>query len=147
MDKAKEVVGVTFISGNQSAVVLEPCIEPLHFPSPPIPAQWSPILRPRSPSVSPMRRDEHDMPFPEFRIMRITVVGAVSDKEMRDAAGESRVNRGFGKRDLMRRGGSDLDGNRQARIFANRHYLRAFSAFCLPDACPPFLALAKVPSM
>jgi hypothetical protein len=34
----------------------------------------------------------------------------------------------------MGRGGSDMNGDRQARIFANHHYLRAFSALCLSYA-------------
>lgn len=134
VNKAKKVIRVSLVAGDQSAIVLQPRIEPFNLPPPPVSAQRPAVLRSRLSPVSPMRRYEGDVPSPKQGVMRVAVIGAVSDEDMRDAAGESRVNRGFGKRDFMGRGRSDLDGDRQACAITNRHYLAAFSAFCLSHA-------------
>ena len=58
MDEAKIVVIVILIAHQNSAKVLQPRKQPLHFPPPFIPAQFATVLGLRFDAIRFMRRDQ-----------------------------------------------------------------------------------------
>jgi hypothetical protein len=79
VDEAEEVLDVVFPSGDESAEVVHPREEPLHFPAPAVTAQLTGILTPAS--VAPVGRDHLDAVLVlERAIERVRVVSLIADE-------------------------------------------------------------------
>ena len=61
VDEAEEVLDVVFPPGDESAEVVHPCEESLHFPAPAVATQLAAILTPAA--VAPVGRDHPDAIF------------------------------------------------------------------------------------
>ena len=114
MEEAEEVVGVIFVSGDESSVVLEPSEEPLHPPSVPVAPKRTAILSGGSSSVALVGRDHLNTALgPQSFVQRIAVVGFVADQAVGIVRDEAVLDRLFGESDFMRRSTCDPGGDRK----------------------------------
>lgn len=80
MEEAEKVFGVVFPSGDESAEVMHPGEEPLHFPATAIAAQFASILG-RAFAAAPVRCDQFDAVLAlELFLERVRVVAFVTDE-------------------------------------------------------------------
>src|ERR1700735_1745806 len=83
VDEAEEVLDVVFPSSDESAEVVHPGKQRLHFPAFSIAAQFAAILSPAP--VAPVRGNQfNSVVFSEFRVERVRVVGLVADEACRE---------------------------------------------------------------
>ena len=139
-----------FISHHQTTEVLQPCKEPFHFPAAFISSQWSTILGWGVLPVSHQTVWRNHFYFPlffQFLIKTVTVVGLIADQFFRQFIDKAVIKSFIHQLHFMRRSTFDANGDRKTTAVCNCHDLGAFAFFSGPDAGPPFLADAKVPSM
>ena len=145
MDEAEEVLDVIFPSGNESAEVVHPGEEPLHFPSSLVAPQLASVLRLSAPA--PVGRDQLDAVLLfELLIESVRVVGFVSDELFGEFIEETSGEDLFDKLAFVRRSALDRYGERKTVISGDSDDLRPFAAPGGADGKPPFFALAKVAS-
>ena len=100
MYKTLEVLSVSFVSGDDSSKVLEPCKEALDLPTAYVAAERAAILGLRL-AIRSVRRDQFNLPFPpQPLIQSVAFVGLVADQSIGGHAEESCVDRFFNERDL-----------------------------------------------
>ena len=98
--KALKVLGVSFVSRDDSSKVLEPCEQTFDFPATNVTAKRTAILALHL-SIRPMRRDQFNMSFlPQSLIQSIAFVCLVADQSIGGHTEESRVDRFFNERDF-----------------------------------------------
>ena len=98
----------TVIAHHEAAVGIQPREGALDLPASPIPAQGASVLRPRPPTIAPVRRDELDAALRETRPQGVAVVSLVPDQapELRPrpprppARDPDRRERGLDERDF-----------------------------------------------
>jgi hypothetical protein len=135
-----------FPSGDESAEVMHPCEEPLHFPSPAISPQLASILS-LSPATSTVGGNHLDVVFGgEPLVERVRVVGFVSDEPDGELIEEACGENIFHKLALGRRSAVDRYGERKTVISGDSDDFRTLAAPGGADSEAPFLALAKVAS-
>ena len=145
MDEAEEVLDVIFPSGNESAEVVHPGEEPLHFPSSLVAPQLASVLRLSAPA--PVGRDQLDAVLLfELLIESVRVVGFVSDELFGEFIEETSGEDLFDKLAFVRRSALDRYGERKTVISGDSDDLRPLAAPGGADGKPPFFALAKVAS-
>ena len=145
VDEAEEVLDVIFPSGNESAEVVHPGEEPLHFPSSLVAPQLASVLRLSAPA--PVGRDQLDAVLLfELLIESVRVVGFVSDELFGEFIEETSGEDLFDKLAFVRRSALDRYGERKTVISGDSDDLRPFAAPGGADGKPPFFALAKVAS-
>ncbi len=145
--EALEVLGVSFVSGDDSSKVLEPCEHAFDLPTTNVTAQRAAVLGLLFP-IRPMRRDQFNMSFlPQSLIQSIAFVRLVADQSIGGHAEETRVDGFFNERDLSWRSTSNPGGDRKTRAVCNGHDLGPLAFLGFPDGRAPFLAPEKVPSM
>src|SRR5690606_12847414 len=88
-DEAEIVLQVPVVAHEDAAVVLQPGIEALDLPAPPIAPQRTAILRGGPAPIGPMRRDHGDAPCGESGIQRTGVIRLVADQTRRERPGEA----------------------------------------------------------
>ena len=147
LHEAEVVVQMVLVAHHNAAVVLQPRIEPLDLPAPPVPAEGAAILGPGPAPLGPVERDQRDAARGELGIERGGVIGLVADQPDRKRADEALGERGVDERDFGGRSALHVDGERKTSAVCNRHDLGPLAPLGLSDAAPPFLAPAKVPSM
>lgn len=146
MDHAEEVSGISLVANDQPAKILEPGERPLHLPAALVSPERAPILR--LASVCPVRRNQFDAPLlGKLLVQGVAVVTLVADQALRESEGEAGVESVVDKRDFMRRSACNPYGDRDSRAIGDGHDLGTLAPLRLADVVPPFLALAKVPSM
>src|ERR1035437_8466941 len=145
VDEAEEVLDVIFPSGNESAEVVHPGEEPLHFPSSLVAPQLASVLRLSAPA--PVGRDQLDaVRLFELLIESVRVVGFVSDKLFGEFIEEASGEDLFDKLAFVGRSALDRYGERKTVISGDSDDLRPLAAPGGADGKPPFFALAKVAS-
>lgn len=146
VEEAEEVFDVVFPSGDESAVVVHPCKEPLHFPSSAIAAQLTSILG-FAFSPAPIGRDQLDAVLAlELFIERVRVVGFVADEPGRELVEKTSGKNLLHKLALGRRSALDRYGERKTVTSGDSDDLGALAATGGADGEAPFFALAKVAS-
>ena len=146
VDEAEKVLDVVFPSGDESAEVVHPGKEPLHFPSSAVAAQLAAIL---SPALRLRRLGAIiSMPYSsgKLSIERVRVVGLVADEPRGQFVEEASGKNVFHKLALGRRSAFDRYGERKTVISGDSDDLGALAAPGGADGEAPFLALAKVAS-
>lgn len=139
---------------HQAAVVAQPAEGTFYLPSPPVSSQFSPILRGLLAAVALVRTDQLDTASGQSTSQRVAVIGLVGDDPSRIFP---RTTSAFARhRDLLdcrfqqfhfrRAGRVQVVAQRNSLAVDHHHPLRALAAFGRPDAAPPFLAGAKLPS-
>jgi hypothetical protein len=142
------------VTDEQAPEVTQVSEGALDFPALTVAPQWASILQGHT-SSTPMRADQFDPakcePLPEA----LRVVSAVADEPARAGAGTAcsrawhlHCAQGFFRKgDFRGRGAKKSASQRNTRAVCHHHPLRTFAAFGFTHAEPPFLALAKLPSM
>jgi len=82
MEHPEKILGISFVSNDQPAEVLQPGKQPFNFPPTTIPSQASQILSFVFP-VTAVRRDQFDAKRVEFCVELVGVVGIVTDQVLR----------------------------------------------------------------
>jgi hypothetical protein len=147
MDEAQVVRIMIFIAHQNSLAVLQPCKQPLNFPSPFIPAEFAPVLCLRFHAIRFMRSDQLDTYLRQFLVQRVRVIRLIANQSfgflIREALDESFAD----KSDLTRRSRLSVDGDRKTSRICHCQQLRTFAPLGLSHFEPPFLATMNVPSM
>src|SRR5450755_4538244 len=145
VDEAEEVLDVIFPSGDESAEVVHPGEQPLHFPTFLVASQRASVLRLAAPAA--VRRDQLDaVLFFEFLIEPIRVVGFVPNESGGELIQEASSQNFFHKLALGWRSALHRYGERKTVSSGDSDDLSALAAAGGTDAKPPFFALAKVAS-
>lgn len=94
---------MALVTGDQTAVVLEPSEQAFDLPAPAIAPKGTTVLGSHS-SARLVGSDQLDPALaPQPLIQAVAVVGTVPDQSLGSVAEEAAVERGFDERDLMRR--------------------------------------------
>src|SRR5215203_109756 len=147
--KAEVVLGMIFPADNQTAVVIEPGEETFDAPAFAIAAQTPSVLCSGARSaILPVRCNHLGSVLREdFYIEWVAVVGFVVNKCFRRFGQKSFVQ-GLRDQSYFSRGSTRrANGDRKTMAVRNCHDFSAFPALGFPDAAPPFLAGANVPSI
>lgn len=146
MDEAEEVFNVVLPTGDESAEVLHPGEQPLHFPSSAIAPELPSILSLAS-ATAPVGGDHFDVVLGgELLIERVRVVGFVADEPGGELIEEAAGKNVFHKLALGRRSAFDRYGERKTVISGDSNDFRALPTAGGANSEAPFLALAKVAS-
>ena len=147
MDEALEVLGVPFVSRNDSSEILKPCEQAFDLPTTNITAQRAAVLG-LVLTIRPVGCDELNPPFfSQLFVQSIAFVRLVSDQSIGGHGEKSRVDGFFNEFDFSWRSTRDPDGDRKTRAVCNGHDLGPLAFLGLSDGSAPFLAPEKVPSM
>ena len=147
MDEAKVVRIMIFIAHQNPPVVLQPRKQPLYFPPPFIPPEFTPVLCRCFYPVSFMRRDHLDTYFCQFLVQRVRVIRLVANQPFGLVIDKALDESFSDKGDLMRRSRRRVDGDRKTSAVCHCQQLRTLAPLGLSHFEPPFLATMNVPSM
>lgn len=137
MGEPEEIVDVIFPTGDQSAEVVHPREESLHFPASPIAAQLATVLTLASaPAIG--RNHFYSVFGSELFIERVRVVSFVANGPGREFIEEASGKNRFHKLELGRRGAFDRYGERKTVTSGDSGDLRAFAAAGGTDGKAPF---------
>jgi hypothetical protein len=145
MDHAEVVLDVIFPPGDESAEVMHPCEETLHFPSSFVSTELASVLTSRS--IAAVWCDHLDAVFLfQFSVQPIRVEGFIANQSggqfVEEAAGEGILD----KLALCRRSAFNRYGEWKTVISGDSDDLRTLAPTGRADGEAPFLALAKVAS-
>ena len=120
-----------------------------------IAAQGTSILQGGATAAPAMRTDQFDPACRQALAEALRVVGAVTDEAGGTSAGTAcarawhldRLQGFFREGDFRRRGAKESASQRYTRAVCHHHPLCTLATFGFTHAEPPFLALAKLPSM
>ena len=101
--EAEEILGMAFVPGDQTAVVLEPRKQPFDLPAPAIAPQWTTVLGAHAPARLVWSDQLDPALAPQPLIQAVAVVGAVPNQSLGSVAEEAAVEGGLDERDFMRR--------------------------------------------
>lgn len=93
---------VIFVASDDSTEILQPRVQSFHFPSLPIPPQWSSVLSPRAHPVGLMRRDHFNATLFQPLVQGIGVIGPITHDASRSRFGKSLGKRFCHQGDFMR---------------------------------------------
>src|SRR5579859_1005270 len=143
------VLDVVFVTHNQSAEVVEPGKQSLHFPTSSESTERPTVLRfvVRPASLSVWRDHLDTKPLQDLRVEPITVVSFVTDQLFRNI-GDEALLQGLGDQLYFSRASTLCAyGERKTVAVRNRHEFAALPTLSFSHAEPPFFAGTKVPSM
>src|ERR1700721_4249029 len=124
VDEVEEVLDAVFPSSDESAEVVHPVKQPLHFPAFSMAAELAAILSPAP--VAPVRGNQfNSVVFSEFRVERVRVVGLVADEACREFVEKASGKNFFNKLALGWRSALDRYGERKIVVRGHRDGLRA----------------------
>lgn len=148
LEQSEEVGDEEFVAIHESSEVEEPREEALDFPAALVAAEVSAVLR-RDFTVRAVRGDEVDASSGKALVERVGVVRLVADEEARavpSAAEEAPTKKAFQERRLVGGSRRNTDGEKKTSAVDHCHDLGPLAPLGFPDAEPPFLAPANVPS-
>jgi hypothetical protein len=153
MEKRFIALDVIVITHDQAAEVAQPGKSAFDFPPFAVASQVASVVEGRFAAAFAVRTDEQHSPLQQSPAQGIAVVTPVGDDAQRPLARTPpflghlhRVQSALGQCHFPRRGRDQLTSQRNTLAVDHHHPLRAFSPLGLPDALPPFLAGAKLPS-
>src|SRR5580704_1132926 len=130
---------------DQTAEILHPGKQALHFPATPVTTQWAAILR--FAAIATVGRDHLDaIFFGQSLVQGVRIVGFVADQPLGQLVEEASGQNSFHKPALGRRSAFDSDGERKTIASGDSDDLGALATPGRADSEAPFLALAKVAS-
>jgi len=138
---------------QQSPELSKPGVGSFDDPTSLIAAQFAPIFVTPLPIVLPVRCDQLDAPFLQSLAQRVRIIGGVGNHPFwflsRTAFGSRNrdfLERGFRKRNFVRRGTFQPNSQRKTLTVDQYHPLRPLAALGFADGRAPFFAGAKLPS-
>lgn len=147
IEKSSKVFVVIFPADHQPPEVVKPREKALHFPTPAISAQRSPILG-AADSIGSVRRDHLNAAgLGKIAIKRIAVVGLVTNEPLGSFGQKQVIQRRFHQSHFSRRSAFCPSGDRKTIAVDDSHDLGSLASLGLPDLEPPFFAETNVPSM
>lgn len=147
MNEAGESMIVILPTSQYSSEGVQPREQALDLPSPFVSAQRPAVLSRRFNPILSVRGDQLNVIGSEPCIERITVVGTIPDKSLRQSQGDSLIDDSFDKGDFMWASRSRVHGEWKARSVRNCHELCTFAPLGLSHFAPPFFATMNEPSM
>jgi len=137
---------MVLIANGKPSKIVQPSEQPLDFPAATVAAQRTTILR--LTPIAPVWRDHLDPKLhQQLLVQTVAVVGLVSDQPLGRILEKSTLKSVLDKSYLAPRSTLDTYGDRKTRAVCDCHDLGPLALLRFPDAEPPFLAGAKVPSM
>lgn len=138
---------------QQSSELAKPGVGSFHDPTPLVAPQLTPILVAPMPIVFPVRHDQLDAAFLQSLAQRIRIVGGVGNYPFRLLSrtafrlrNRDFLERGFRKRNFVRRGTFQPNSQRKTLTVDQYHPLCPLAPLGFPDGRAPFFAGAKLPS-
>ena len=141
-----EQVGIVFVTGNQSAEVLQPAYRPFDFPPFSVAAKAPTILGGWLASISPMGRDQFDAPPCKSLSKRITVCCRVIDQSSWTTPKNATFQEWLDECYLMWTGAGNGGRERQTARVGEDHRFRPLASLGLANQIAPFFAEENVPS-
>ena len=146
---------ISFISNNQASVITDPRKGSFHFPSLPVPSQFSAVLSFRFFTIASMWSNQIYFQVLKSFSKWITVISLVCDKSFRSLFRPTsswewntyRLKSFFRKLYFCGRCRGKCASQRNTLAVDHHHPLRSFALFGFPDTCAPFFAGAKLPSI
>jgi hypothetical protein len=142
-----------FMTNQQSAELAEPCIGPLYNPAALVSPQLASVFVPSLLVVRPIGHNQFDAALLEPLTERVRIVGPIGNHPLRFlsrttfAPGHADfAERGFRKRNFIRRGTFQPNSQRSTFTVDQYHPLCALATLGFTDRSAPFLAGAKLPS-
>lgn len=134
---------------NESSVIADPCKSALDHPSFAVTPQFATILGRLLFPIRPMGSDHSNAFSQEPLVERITVIGFVANDpaNLFSSRFGASLQGGFSKGYFGGRCAGKLASHRNTFAVDHHHPLRSFAFLGFPNAEPPFLAGAKLPSM
>jgi hypothetical protein len=146
---------VAFMADEKTAEVAQVSKGAFNLPASAIAAQGASILQGGAAAPTAMGTDQLDPACRQPRAEVLRVVSAVTDEPGGTIAGTTRADTWhlhglqsfFCEGDFRGRGAKESTSQRYTRAVCHHHPLCTFATFGFTHAEPPFLALAKLPSM
>lgn len=135
------------VSDDASPEVLNPGKKTLNFPAPAITPQFSSVLCLLLRPVASVWGNQFNFSFLQGPVERITVIGQVTNDAFRFFFHMPCVNSFFNQFHFMCVGPAGPYGDRNTMSVCHGHDLGALASLSFSNTSPPFLALAKVPSI
>ena len=146
-NKPEKVLEVVLVPDYQAAVILQPGIEPLDLPAPPIAAQDPAILGSRLRPIAPVGGDQLDPALRQAAVQGIAVIGPVPDQPLGERRGEALGEERLDEGGFVGRSAGHVDGERKTSAVCHCQDLRTLAPDGGPHAAPPFFAGTKQPSI
>ena len=141
------------VTHQQSAELAQPGVGSFDDPTPFVAAQFASVLVAPSLAILPLGHDQLDAAFVQALTQGVGIVGGVGNHSFRfsprTAFGPRNrdfLERGFRKRNFVRRGTFQPNSQRKTLTVDQYHPLRPLAALGFPDGRAPFFAAAKLPS-
>ncbi len=154
MKEALVKTEMSFVADEETTEVAQVGESALHFPALAIAPQGASILQSDFASTA-MRADQLDAAGRQSLAEALRVISAIADEPLRTSArspgaGARHLHGSqgfFRKGDFRGRGAKESASQRNTLAVCHHHPLRTFATFGFTHAEPPFLALAKLPSI
>lgn len=138
---------MNLIPGNAFTVVLNPSKETFNFPSSAVSSELPSILCFFFFPIRFMRSNQFYFSFLQFQVQFITIIRFISNQSLGLCFDEFGINSFLNKFAFMCVCSKGPYGERKTRSVCDCHDLCPFAFFSFSNMKPPFLALAKVPSI
>src|SRR5882724_1365551 len=142
-----------FMTHQQSSELAQPGVGSCDDPTPFVASQFASIFVAAVPIVVPVRRDQLDAAFLQSLAQRVRIVGGVGNHPFRllpgtafGARNRDFLERGFRKRNFVRRGTFQPNSQRNTLTVDQYHPLCPLAPLGFSDGKAPFFAGAKLPS-
>jgi hypothetical protein len=153
MEKALIDAQQAVVTHSQAAIIAEPGVGAFDFPAASVAPELASVIEGLLLFVPTVGSNQLDTALLQPPPQRIAVIALVGNDPRRFGAWPSAWSRnfharqrGFGERDLVRRGRRQECSQRNTLAVDQYHPLRALAALGFPDRSAPFLAGAKLPS-
>jgi len=141
------------MADEQSSELAQPGVGSFDDPTPLVAAQFAPIFIPSFLAILPVRCDQLDAAFLQSLAQRVRIVGGVGNHPFRllsrtalGSRNRDLLERGFRKRNFVRRGTFQPNSQRKTLTVDQYHPLRPLAPLGFTDGRAPFFAGAKLPS-
>jgi len=142
-----------FMTHQQSSELAQPRVGAFDDPTPLVAAQFASIFVPPGLAILPVRRDQLDATFLQALAQRVRIVGCIRNHSFRllprtpfGLRNRDLLERGFRKRNFVRRGTFQPNSQRKTLTVDQYHPLRPLAPLGFADGRAPFFAGAKLPS-
>lgn len=138
---------MTFPTYQQASEVLQPCEEPLDFPSSSVTTELSPVLAVGSCAIATVRCDQLDPMSSQPIVQRVAVVPLIANQSLRLVGHKAVLDRSLDELLFMRRSARNPEGDRKTMAVCDCHELGPFADERSTNAIAPFFAPMKEASI
>ena len=137
---------VNFVASHQTPGVLQPADRPFNLPAMAVSPQRSAVLRSRTFSSPPVRRDQLDPPACESLSQSVAVGGPIVNQTLGNPGMHPLFQQGFNQLDFRSRSVGHVDCQGDSVAIEEDHELGSLPLLGRSDSVPPFFAGEKVAS-